>query len=195
MSSTTATPVRNTRSGSGTRRPSARRQPSAKAMSVAIGTAHPRCSSGSGTRARNTSAGTTIPPSAAPAGTSAWRTDRSSPDTISRFSSRPTTRKKIAIRKSLIQRISGLLSAKPPAPAVNECCRIRPYPGERLAQASAITVAARSTIPEAVSSRKNASSGESSSRCGSGASPVDMDRIMAPRAGATRRRARQGRAA
>ncbi len=48
-------------------------------------------------------AGTIMPPRAAAIGSAARRKSRSSPTTISRFTSRPTTKKKIAISPSLIQ--------------------------------------------------------------------------------------------
>jgi hypothetical protein len=48
-------------------------------------------------------AGTTMPPTAATIGSAAVRGSRSSPDTSSYLISRPTTKKKIAIRPSLTQ--------------------------------------------------------------------------------------------
>ena len=71
---------------------------SAKAMSVAVGTAQPLRASASPPRltATYTSAGATIPPTAAATGSAARRGSRRSPATISRLSSRPATKKKIA---------------------------------------------------------------------------------------------------
>ena len=102
MSSITATPSRNATSAAGAREPRAasaaegegdvgghRDPPAARALAAA----------GDG-RGRS-STGSTIPPTAANAGSSAaWRVE-SSPTASSRFTSSPTTRKKIVIRPSL----------------------------------------------------------------------------------------------
>ena len=56
-----------------------------------------------GFHAKNTSAGTTMPPTAAKSGKLAARRSMSSPSVSSRFTSRPTTKKKIAISPSFTQ--------------------------------------------------------------------------------------------
>ena len=60
-----------------------------------------------------------MPPSAAAIGRAARRGSRSSPRTSSRLTSRPMTKKKIAIRPSLIQCFSGWLMPKRPIPIEN----------------------------------------------------------------------------
>ena len=72
-------------------------------MSVAIGMASPRCIAASDghTRAKR-STGTSIPPHAPIIGRSAFSLVESSPTLISLLISRPTERKNIAMRKSLM---------------------------------------------------------------------------------------------
>ena len=79
-------------------------------MSVAIGIAIPRCIAGSaGQRSINTSTGTIIPPHAPMIGSIAFSLVDNSPMRISRLISRPTEKKKIAIRKSLITCITVIV--------------------------------------------------------------------------------------
>ena len=84
----------------GTRRPSSETTPTAKAMSVAIGIPQPVEAAPDRLNARKMRAGTTMPPRAAATGSMAARGRRSSPVTISLLISRPTTKKKTAIRTS-----------------------------------------------------------------------------------------------
>ena len=59
-------------------------------------------------------AGSTTPPTAASMGKSAWRGWRSSPTVISYFSSMPTSRKKIAMRKSFTKSSKVSENSQPP---------------------------------------------------------------------------------
>ena len=102
MSSTIATAARKTLSPFGARGATIARIPSAKAMSVAIAIAHPRAAAPPPLARTKIAAGTIIPPIAAAIGRAAWRGEASSPTRASRFTSRPTSRKKTAIRPSLI---------------------------------------------------------------------------------------------
>ena len=102
-SSTMASAARKTRRPMGMREPRMARTPSAKAMSVAMGMPQPRLASPPPTMARKMTAGTIAPPTAATIGSVARRTEASSPTSTSRLISRPTTRKKMAMRPSLIQ--------------------------------------------------------------------------------------------
>jgi hypothetical protein len=95
--------VRNTTSPAGIRFFNKVSTPIEKAMSVAIGIAQPVASTPERLNARYTPAGTTIPPTAATSGSMAREKELSSPSTSSRLISSPTTRKKIAIRPSLIR--------------------------------------------------------------------------------------------
>ena len=73
----------------------------AKAMSVAVGIAHPESPPLEPRfQATKISAGATMPPTAAAMGSAARRGSRRSPATNSRLSSSPTTKKKIASRPS-----------------------------------------------------------------------------------------------
>ena len=102
-SSTTASVSRNVRSAVGRWVDSTASTASAKAMSVAIGTAHPsRFSGWPATRlmAMKIAAGKIMPPTAAAIGSAARAGSRRSPATNSRLSSTPTTKKKIASRPS-----------------------------------------------------------------------------------------------
>ena len=84
--------------------------PSEKAMSVAIGIATPRIISGSfGHVSQKKSTGMSIPPHAPIIGSMAFFIDDSSPTRISLLISRPTERKNIAIRKSLMTCMSVML--------------------------------------------------------------------------------------
>ena len=101
MSSITATPSRNATSPGGTLLPSAASAPSAKATSVAMGMPHPSralaaADDGEEDQRRHHHAA-----DAANTGSSAAPRVDSSPTASSRFTSRPMTRKKIAIRPSL----------------------------------------------------------------------------------------------
>jgi len=87
-------------------------------MSVAIGIAHPREVVASRATVRKRAAGAAIPPTAATMGKRALRNEFSSPTSTSRLISRPTRRKKIAIRKSFTQRMSGFVRPKLRAPIV-----------------------------------------------------------------------------
>ena len=100
MSSTMARLRRKTFNEVGTRRPSSETTPTAKAMSVAIGMPQPVEPAPDPLKARKMRAGTTMPPRAAATGSTAARGRRSSPVTISRLISRPTTKKKTAMRTS-----------------------------------------------------------------------------------------------
>jgi len=77
--------------------------PIANAMSVAMGIAQPSASSPPAVSVRKIAAGSSTPPRAASTGRRATRGSRSSPVTSSRLISRPTTKKKRAIRPSLTQ--------------------------------------------------------------------------------------------
>jgi hypothetical protein len=107
-SSTTASVSRKERSASGRKEPSTASTASAKAISVAVGMAHPPCMAFASppanfTAPRKTRAGTTTPQIAATTGTAAFAGSRRSPTRSSRLSSRPATKKKIARRPSAAQ--------------------------------------------------------------------------------------------
>ena len=102
-SSATASVVRNTFRPMGTLLPNIANTPSEKAMSVAIGMAAPRIMPASeGQTSRKISTGMSIPPHAPMMGRMAFLMEESSPTRISRLISKPTERKKMAIRKSLM---------------------------------------------------------------------------------------------
>ena len=103
MSSTIATLSRNSRAPADTRSPSSASTPTANAMSVAAGIAHPRAPSPPAVSSTKIAIGSTTPPTAAIAGSAAARRSRSSPATSSRLISSPTTRKNTAISPSLTQ--------------------------------------------------------------------------------------------
>ena len=71
-------------------------------MSVAMGMAHPFCTSALCATRRYKSAGAIVPPRAATRGKAACRGEESSPSSTSRFISSPTRKKKTAMRPSLI---------------------------------------------------------------------------------------------
>ena len=98
-SSTTASVSRNVRSAVGRCVDTTASTASAKAMSVAVGTAQPVEVLGMPAPtliATKIAAGTTMPPTAAAIGSAARAGSRRSPATNSRLSSTPTTKKKIA---------------------------------------------------------------------------------------------------
>ena len=98
-SSATASVARKTFSPMGQRLLKMLKQPSEKAMSVAIGMAMPRSMTGSPQQTRKkTMTGTSMPPQAPMTGARAFLTFDSSPHSTSRFISRPTLRKNMAIR-------------------------------------------------------------------------------------------------
>ena len=95
------------------------------------------------------SAGKITPPAAANTGNAAFLAEESAPLDTSRLISRPTSRKKIAIRPSLIQRISALESAQSPTPIVNGVDHNAAYesPAEEFAQIIAVIEASSSKMP------------------------------------------------
>ena len=106
-SSATARAARKTLRPTGTRVLNTERTPNEKAISVAIGMARPLCMSASaGLTSQKTRTGTIIPPQAPMIGRRAFLSEESSPTRISRLISRPTERKNIAIRKSLMTSIT-----------------------------------------------------------------------------------------
>lgn len=106
-SSSTASAVRKTFSPVGTRLPSSASIPSANAMSVAHGIAQPCSATGSALFSEAwMTAGPAIPPSAASVGSIMRARLFSCPTVSSRLSSMPTSRKKMAMRKSLTNRTS-----------------------------------------------------------------------------------------
>ena len=78
------------------------RIPTAKAMSVAVGMPQPLAARVPWFTSVKTRAGTATPPKAAMIGRIAFLNDESSPQTTSRLISRPTVKKKITIRMSLM---------------------------------------------------------------------------------------------
>ena len=106
-SSTIANAERKIFNEDGARLPSMEIIAIAKAMSVAIGIPHPPAVSVPAFKAKYMDAGAITPPIAARMGKEAFLMDESSPSTISRLISRPTNRKKMAIKPSFIQRRTG----------------------------------------------------------------------------------------
>ena len=108
-SSTTARVSRNIRSADGRWVLITASTASAKAMSVAVGIAHPvrPAPPPAVVTATKISAGTAIPPTAAATGSAARRGSRRSPATNSRLSSSPATKKKIASSPSAAQAARG----------------------------------------------------------------------------------------
>ncbi|MDT4832281.1 hypothetical protein FQZ97_658280 [compost metagenome] len=123
MSSMIARASRNTRTEDGTERPSKARTPTAKAMSVAVGTAHPWRSPSVLLNARYNNAGTRTPPKAAIIGKAASLRLARAPSWISRRISMPTTRKNTVISASLIQKCSDFEITKSPIPNDSGKCR------------------------------------------------------------------------
>ena len=117
MSSTMASAARNTFRPAGAPGATSASTPSAKAMSVAVGTAQPDRASGGGQRQVEQPPAPATPPRAAAKGSAAWRRLDSSPTSSSRLISRPTSRKNTAISPSLTQwravRASGGLRVRP----------------------------------------------------------------------------------
>ena len=108
-SSATASAARKILSPIGTLLSNIDSTPSENAMSVAIGMATPRIISGSlGQVTQKKSTGMSMPPQAPMIGSIAFLRDDSSPTRISLFISRPTDRKNIAMRKSLITSTSAI---------------------------------------------------------------------------------------
>ena len=123
MSSAIASDSRKIFNPEGTRLPSSARKPTTKAMSVAIGIPQPLRPGPEPASNTYTPAGASMPPSAPSTGRAALRGSRSSPCTISRLISRPTTKKKIVINPSLIQNSSGSCRANWPMPTVVGKCQ------------------------------------------------------------------------
>ena len=99
----------------GTREPSSASTPSAKAMSVAVGTAQPRIACASWWfSATNSSAGTATPAAAHTIGSTSCARVASWPLSASRLISSATSRKNTAIRPSLIHSSSGLAISNAP---------------------------------------------------------------------------------
>ena len=94
--------VRNTFRDTGTRSPNIDNIPTAKAISVAVGIPQPLAASVPWFTSVKMRAGTATPPKAAMMGRIAFLKDDSSPHTTSRLISRPTVKKKITIRMSLM---------------------------------------------------------------------------------------------
>ena len=98
-----------------------------------------------------------MPPIAAMPGNSNCAGERNSPTNNSRFNSRPTRKKKTAIRPSLIQSSSGFSSCKLPSRMSSSTCSSPLYSdcsGELLIS-SASAAAATSNKPDAASKAKN----------------------------------------
>jgi hypothetical protein len=102
-SSTMAKAVRKTTTARGAFGAAKARMPKEKAISVAIGTPQPLMDGRPILKAAKKRAGTAIPPAAAAMGRIVADGDFSSPKRNSRLISRPMTKKKIAMRPSLIQ--------------------------------------------------------------------------------------------
>ena len=103
-SSATARAARNIFKPIGQRLLKILRQPSENAISVAMGIAIPRSMTGSFRQTRkNTITGTIMPPQAPMTGARAFFMLDNSPQSTSRLISKPTLRKKMAIRKSLMK--------------------------------------------------------------------------------------------
>jgi hypothetical protein len=100
MSSTTARPSRKAFSAEGTRSPARAITPTARAMSVAIGTPQPRALVPPA-MSRYTTAGTAIPPIAAASGRADARLPARWPLVTSRLISRPTTKNNTALTPSV----------------------------------------------------------------------------------------------
>ena len=92
-------------------------------MSVAMGIPHPSTPAPPAFTARKITAGTIMPPRAAMPGSTAADRSRSSPATSSRLISRPTTKKKMAIRPSLTQWTRSSLMRKSPKATVTSVCQ------------------------------------------------------------------------
>ena len=124
-------------------------------MSVAIGIAHPPAPDVPALKAVYTRAGTIIPPSAAATGSVTARRSRSSPVTISRLISRPTTKKNTAIRPSSTRARQS--SCSPATSNGSSRCQNEAQPSRHgeLASTRLTTVAISSTMPPADSTWTN----------------------------------------
>jgi hypothetical protein len=160
-SSTMARESSSTRRLGGQREPSSARQPTTKAMSVAIGMPQPRAAAVPVVIAMKIAAGTTIPPIAATAGNAARLGSLSSPTASSRFTSRPTTKKKTAISPSLTQWRSECFTTTSPTPIWSGIFQNASKLSARgeFATATATKVAPRSTAPPAASTCMKRASG------------------------------------
>jgi hypothetical protein len=161
MSSTMASVSMNTLAAAGRRRPRIAMTPSANAMSVAIGIPQPWISGVPGLSTAYSRAGTAMPPNAATIATAARRGSRNSPPTISYLISRPTTKKKTAMRASLTQcRRSSARTNRPTSmvTSVVQNCSYASDHGE-FASTSATSAATSRTIPPADSTRRKAATG------------------------------------
>ena len=125
-SSTIAKAAKNTFKLAGIRLPSIPITANAKAISVAMGIPQPPAVACPELKLKKMSAGTMAPPIAQRIGRDACLGEESSPSTISRLISSPTSRKKIAINPSLIQ--SSVLyfkctvsESKPKGVSKNDC--------------------------------------------------------------------------
>ncbi len=107
ISSTIAKAVKNIFSPNGTRLPNNVKIPRVKAISVAIGIPQPSEPTLSDPKNKNINTGNSIPPIAANIGNEALRSVVSSPTKISLLTSNPITKKKTAIKPSLIHKING----------------------------------------------------------------------------------------
>ena len=102
-SSTMARAAKNILIEVGTRLPNAATMAKAKAMSVAMGMPQPCWLGFPELKSKKMAAGTNMPPNAANTGIAAFLMEESSPSINSRLISKPTTKKKMAIKPSLIQ--------------------------------------------------------------------------------------------
>ena len=102
-SSITAKAVKNIFRELGTRFPNSDKIPTAKAISVAIGIPAPAWVPDLKLNNKNKIAGISIPPTAPKSGNEACFILESSPWYVSRFNSKPISRKKMVISPSLIQ--------------------------------------------------------------------------------------------
>ena len=106
---------KNERSPAGMRLPSSAKIPRQNAMSFAMGTPQPCSKPLPMFTTLYTTAGTTAPPAAPKMGSRALRGLRSSPAVSSNFISNPTSRKNMAMRKSLMKCSSDRCGAKLPS--------------------------------------------------------------------------------
>ena len=106
---------KNERNPAGTRLPSSAKMPRQNAISFAMGTPQPCSKPLPAFTTVYTTAGTTAPPAAPKMGSNALRGLRSSPAVSSNFISRPTNRKNMAMRKSLMKCSNDRCGAKLPS--------------------------------------------------------------------------------
>ncbi len=154
-SSTTASVSRKVRSPEGRWVLIRARMATAKAMSVAVGIAHP-CIAAESPRfqAAKTAAGTSIPPTAATTGSAARRTSRRSPATNSRLSSSPATKKKIASRPSAAQVARDRCRCRALGPTMKSLRSSYASDQGLFAQTIATTAPRSSSRPPVVSARR-----------------------------------------